>query len=633
MASPAATPFAPTTDKPPRRRRWIPLSLRLFVAMLGLVCVIGALWMGVRVYRRQVVIREIQQANGTVEFESDAPSWLYQWMNDDWLSAFDRISDVTLPFSETLDANTKHLVAMRPLPRLQIEGGPPVHELIRNGRLDEVRLILARHRILLFSCDSELVPGRTLLHVAVCEREFDIRQRAEIVRFLLEQGAEIDALDFFGFTPLSSAGDPAIVKLLLDHGADMKLDVPSSRVLDAAADSFTRCDAEHQEKWLEIAKLLRAAGAECDIVSACCLNDLPRVRQLLRPGRPAQIQEALRAAATWGRTDIAKVLLAAGADPNDVHHDKPVVFDAIRHPNVLRIFFDHGIDAGVSYKHSGIEGWTLLHEAAGQGAVDSAQLVLNHRIPVDSRDADGQTPLHVAAMSGKAAVVKLLLDHHAHVNAQTGSGTTAISYAASDFRWWGSSRAKINRAARREVIELLLAAGAQQDLFTAIALGRPDVARDLLAEQPELTHSKDCQENSPLNRAVNLDQPEIVQALLAAGADIDAGGDYEEATPLHRAARLGLSAITKILIEHEADVNKTDAYGLTPLHWAAGELKPQVVRLLLEAGAKPDARDENHQTPLDHARAPRLNKLTEAEQEKLAEIIKLLSEREESAGR
>src|SRR4029077_13011892 len=53
-------------------------------------------------------------------------------------------------------------------------------------------------------------------------------------------------------------------------------------------------------------------------------------------------------------------------------------------------------------------------------------------------------------------------------------------------------------------------------------------------------------------------------------AEIDAGGNYEDFTALHEAACLGRDAIAQILIEHRADVHKTDVYGQTPLHRAAG---------------------------------------------------------------
>jgi hypothetical protein len=50
----------PAADKLPRPNRWIPLSLRMFVALLLLF----GIWTGIRAYRQFVAIREIEQAGG-----------------------------------------------------------------------------------------------------------------------------------------------------------------------------------------------------------------------------------------------------------------------------------------------------------------------------------------------------------------------------------------------------------------------------------------------------------------------------------------------------------------------------------------------------------------------------------------
>ena len=65
----------PTTDKPPRPRRWIPLSLRMFVAILGILGVVAA-WEGLRTYRQYLVLQEILPLGWSVRFRSRAPEWL-----------------------------------------------------------------------------------------------------------------------------------------------------------------------------------------------------------------------------------------------------------------------------------------------------------------------------------------------------------------------------------------------------------------------------------------------------------------------------------------------------------------------------------------------------------------------------
>ena len=67
------------------------------------------------------------------------------------------------------------------------------------------------------------------------------------------------------------------------------------------------------------------------------------------------------------------------------------------------------------------------------------------------------------------------------------------------------------------------------------------------------------------------------------------------------AARNAADLVRTLLLQHH-DPDESDAHGLTPLMWAARSGAVDSIKVLLDAGANPDARDaRNGWTPLFHA--------------------------------
>src|SRR5665213_2254121 len=90
MARSAASLTDPTTDKPPRPRRWIPLSLQMFVVILS----VTAAWTGIRACRQHAAIRAIDEMAGSVITDEVGPRWLRRWGGDLWAKSFDEIRGV-----------------------------------------------------------------------------------------------------------------------------------------------------------------------------------------------------------------------------------------------------------------------------------------------------------------------------------------------------------------------------------------------------------------------------------------------------------------------------------------------------------------------------------------------------------
>jgi len=87
----------------------------------------------------------------------------------------------------------------------------------------------------------------------------------EIVKFLIQNGADVNAEDKYGFTPLMYAAsqyNPAVVKLLLDNNADVNAQnkdkkTPLMKLLRASTNRF-----ENTTNSLDIAKMLLEKGAD-----------------------------------------------------------------------------------------------------------------------------------------------------------------------------------------------------------------------------------------------------------------------------------------------------------------------------------------------------------------------------------
>jgi hypothetical protein len=72
---------------------------------------------------------------------------------------------------------------------------------------------------------------------------------------------------------------------------------------------------------------------------------------------------------------------------------------------------------------------------------------------------------------------------------------------------------------------------------------------------------------------------------------------------LHIASMSGISEFTEFLLKKGADVNIEDGGdGWTPLHWAVFRHHPEMVKLLIENGARVDVVDKRGRTPMSIAK-------------------------------
>ncbi|TPX08728.1 uncharacterized protein E0L32_009790 [Thyridium curvatum] len=481
---------------------------------------------------------------------------------------------------------------------------------------------------------NELVePGHcSALYVA------SVREHIDVVRILLEHGAEVDMVcgedRISALSAASMEWDQDIMRILLEHGAHVDLacgENGNSALLSAFQKWASDCSSDiipaHAEVEVEVKvmELLLKHHADVNFKNkhgqsalhfAAAGSRYEAARLLLRNGADIDVQDknldtALHVAARTSACNVVQLLLDSGAN-SDIRNSQletPLQL-ALGAGNNWTYQMERCVLCKDLFEGDDVEPWeelvaTPLHQASKSTSTDRmiertrnsemAQILIKKGANVFIPEPYYGTTLQ-AAIAGNVdtPTIQLLLDKGVSID-HLGEG-------------FGTALRAASRLERIDVVDLLLDNGADINLLggrygTALCAasytGSVETVNALLKRGAEINPQGSLSE-SALQVASRLGNVEVVQLLLDKGVNVNLQGG-PHGTALGAASFTGSIEIVKALLKRGAEINPQGPNSGAALRAAAESGNVEVVKILLERGADVNLEDQPPGTALQAA--------------------------------
>ncbi|XP_017544099.1 CARD- and ANK-containing Inflammasome Adaptor Protein [Pygocentrus nattereri] len=291
---------------------------------------------------------------------------------------------------------------------------------------------------------------------------------------------------------------------------------------------------------------------------------------------------ALHLAIQSGSMPLTQILLDKGLDPNSIgpKDQTPLHFSALHNQPTLMALLLH---KGAQVNSVTQDGLTALHLASQSGHTEAVAQLLEGRADVHTQDKQGRTALHWAANHGEANIIKLLLFAGADANHAEKERKTPLHLAAMA----GHTDAVSTLLAGKAKCGAKDMDGCSA-LHYAARNGHKSVAAALLASgRIKNVDDRNVWRRTPLHLAAEHGQELLVDLLLEKQAKINAI-DNNKDTPLHSACRAGHLGTVQRLVNwtqgQRANLQATNNVKKTALQVAETEdtLNHQSIATLLK---------------------------------------------------
>lgn len=293
-------------------------------------------------------------------------------------------------------------------------GWEPIHEACHAKAIPCLRILLEEDCV---DINAKTWPGFTPLNLAACQQN-----SYEVVKLLLEHGADVNCAEDFGLTPLHQATsrlDRYLVFLLVTRGADVnKRSAWSTTPIHSI---FKDVSSENEETVVDILKLLVKHGAEVDtaddneltpliiaagkgLLGVCKFLLETNIRLLNMEAEDGA--NALMLACQNGHTSVVKYLL-------EQSESNP----------------EHCIDVN----KRAMDGVMALHLAAEvkKNSSDVMELIINKTDLKKVKEVKKHSPFHIAIMWENWHTLKILASR-----LQPEAFHIQVDYADTDYSTW-----------------------------------------------------------------------------------------------------------------------------------------------------------------------------------------------------